>query len=116
MLKVLTIDKRTRVPQKVILDVVKQIRKKFDPQKIILFGSYAKGNPRPESDVDLLVVMPLSMGPAEQAVEILNNIDFHFGLDLIVKSPEDLQERMQLGDFFLRDAVENGVILYESNS
>ena len=52
-----TIDKRKRIPQKAIDQVVKQIVEKFKPQKIILFGSYARGNPRPESDVDLLVVM-----------------------------------------------------------
>ncbi len=115
MTKVETIDKRTRVPKKAILDVADQIQKKFNPQKIVLFGSYAKGTPRPESDVDLLVVMPLSKKPAEQAVEILNSIEFHFGLDLIVKSTEELEERLRLGDFFLRDAVQNGIILYESN-
>src|SRR5512133_3134620 len=55
--KVPTIDKRKRIPQKAINQVVKQIVEKFKPQKIILFGSYARGNPRPESDVDMLVVM-----------------------------------------------------------
>jgi predicted nucleotidyltransferase len=57
VVKVPTIDKRKRIPQKAIDQVVEQIVEKFKPQKIILFGSYARGNPRPESDVDLLVVM-----------------------------------------------------------
>jgi predicted nucleotidyltransferase len=47
-----TIDKRKRIPQEAIDRVVEQIVEKFKPQKIILFGSYARGNPRPESDVD----------------------------------------------------------------
>ena len=55
--KVPTIDKRKRIPQKAIDQVVEQIVEKFKPQKIILFGSYARGNPRPESDMDMLVVM-----------------------------------------------------------
>ena len=50
-----TIDKRKRIPQEAIDQVVEQIVEKFKPQKIILFGSYARGNPRPESDVDMLV-------------------------------------------------------------
>jgi len=110
-----TIDKRTRIPKEAIFEVVEQIKQKFAPQKIILFGSYAKGTPRPESDVDLLVVMPSSKKSADQALEILTNIDFHFGLDLIVKSKEELDERIRLGDFFLQEAIQNGIVLYESN-
>ena len=56
-IKVPTVDKRKRIPQKAIDEVVEQIVEKFKPQKIILFGSYARGNPRPESDVDLLVII-----------------------------------------------------------
>lgn len=48
---------RRRIPQKAIDDIIRQIAEKFRPEKIILFGSYAHGDPRPESDVDLLVVM-----------------------------------------------------------
>ena len=57
VVKVPTIYKRKRIPQKAIDQVVEQIVEKFKPQKIILFGSYARGNPHPESDVDMLVVM-----------------------------------------------------------
>lgn len=114
MIKVDTIDKRTRIPEEAILDVVEQIKTKFKPHKIILFGSYARGDIRPESDVDLLIVMPLhNKKPSDQAVEILQNIDYHFGLDLVVRSPEELERRIRLGDFFLQDAVEEGVVLYE---
>jgi len=48
---------RERIPQEAIDDTVRQIAEQFDPKQIILFGSYAYGYPRPESDVDLLVVM-----------------------------------------------------------
>ncbi|HLF73922.1 MAG TPA: nucleotidyltransferase domain-containing protein [Anaerolineales bacterium] len=48
---------RKRIPKRAIDEIVRQIVEKFHPQKIILFGSYARGNPRPESDVDLLVVL-----------------------------------------------------------
>ena len=75
MVEVETIDKRTRIPQEAILDVVEQIKTKFKPEKIILFGSYAHGNPRPESDVDLLVVMPTDLNRLSKPLksgEILN--------------------------------------------
>jgi predicted nucleotidyltransferase len=111
-----TIDKRSRIPREAIQEVVEQIKTKFQPQKIILFGSYAYGIPKPGSDVDLLVVMPLKKKPSQQALEIIRNIEFHFGIDIIVRSPEELERRIKLGDFFLKDAVDNGIVLYECDS
>lgn len=109
-----TIDKRKRIPQKAIDEVVRQIVEKFRPQKIILFGSYARGKPRPESDVDLLVVMDTPLREVEQAIQICQQIDYRFGLDLIVRTPKRLQERLEMGDWFLRDVVEEGKVVYES--
>lgn len=57
---------RDRVPQEAIDEVVRAIAERFQPQQIILFGSYASGDPRPESDVDLLVVMETPLKEAEQ--------------------------------------------------
>ena len=114
--KVPTIDKRKRIPQKAIDNVVKQIVDKFKPQRIILFGSYARGNPRPESDVDLLVVMETPLREVQQAIQISQEIDYRFGLDLIVHTPKYLAERVKMGDWFLRDVLKEGKVLYESHS
>ena len=108
-----TINKRKRIPQKAINQVVKQIVEKFKPQKIILFGSYAKGNPRPESDVDMLVVMDTQLKEIQQAIQICQQIEYRFGLDLIVHTPEYLAERMKMGDWFLRDVIKEGKVIYE---
>lgn len=115
-IKVPTIDKRKRIPQKAIDQVVKQIVEKFKPQKIILFGSYARGNPRPESDVDLLVVMETPLKDVRQAIEICQQIDYRFGLDLIVHKPKYLAERVKNGDWFLRDVLKEGKVLYDFSS
>jgi predicted nucleotidyltransferase len=114
--KVPTVDKRKRIPQKAIDQVVEQIVEKFKPQKIILFGSYARGNPRPESDVDMLVVMNTSLKEVQQAIQICQQIEYRFGLDLIVHTPKYLAERVKMGDWFLRDVLKEGKVLYESNS
>jgi predicted nucleotidyltransferase len=114
--KVPTIDKRKRIPQKAIDNVVKQIVDKFKPQRIILFGSYARGNLRPESDVDLLVVMDTPLREVQQAIQISQEIDYRFGLDLIVHTPKYLAERVKMGDWFLRDVLKEGKVLYESGS
>ena len=78
------ITERERIPAEAIEDVVQQIIKKFNPLKIILFGSYAHGNPRPESDVDLLILMDTKLRPIQQEIEICRNITYDFGLDLLV--------------------------------
>ena len=109
------INRRKRIPQKAIDQVVEQIVEKFKPQKIILFGSYARGNPRPESDVDLLVVMNTSLKEVQQAIQICQQIQYRFGLDLIVHTPKYLAERVKMGDWFLRDVVKEGKVLYESS-
>src|SRR3990172_11392270 len=106
---------RKRIPKRAIDEIVRQIVEKFKPQKIILFGSYARGNPRPESDVDLLVVMDTPLRELQQAVQICQQIDYRFGLDLIVHTPEVLAERVKMGDWFLRDVLKEGKVLYEAS-
>ena len=92
--------------------VVDQIVKNFQPQRVILFGSYAYGQPRQASDVDLLVVMQTPLKESEQAFRICREIDYHFGLDLIVRTPETLNQRLRLGDPFLREITDQGKVLY----
>ena len=116
VIEVPTIDQRKRIPQKAIDEVVRQIAEKFQPQKIILFGSYARGNPRPESDVDMLVVMETELKEVEQAIKICQQIQYRFGLDLIVHTPKRLAERLNMGDCFLRDVLKEGKVVYETNN
>ncbi len=119
MTGIATIEETGRISLAAIQDVVDQISAKFRPDKIILFGSYAHGNPTPESDVDLLVIMPLEKDkrPIRQSIEISRTIEYrfgYFGLDLIVRTPEEIDRRIKWRDFFILDAIEKGVVLYES--
>lgn len=108
------INQRREIPFAAIDDVVSQIIDKVHPQKIILFGSYAAGKPRPESDVDLLVVMQSSLSETEQAFQICKRLDYWFGLDLLVITPQRLAQRLAWGDSFLKEIIETGKILYET--
>jgi uncharacterized protein len=94
--------------------VCAQIAREFHPQRIILFGSYAYGKPTPDSDVDLLVVMPLNGRSTEKAVEISSRLEHRFPIDLLVRSPEEIRWRLAWNDFFLREATEKGLVMYES--
>lgn len=113
-LNVPTINRRQRIPQAAIDDVVEQIVARFHPSRIILFGSYARGEYRPESDVDLLVVMETPLRESEQAVQICQQIEYLFGLDLLVIRPEHLEQRLRQGDSFLKEIIATGRVLYES--
>lgn len=108
-----TVDVRHRIPQQAIEAIAQQIVQRFRPQRIILFGSYAYGQPRSESDADLLVVMDTPLKEIEQAVRICQAIDYHFDLDLIVRTPATLTHRLALGDPFLHEVLSKGKVLYE---
>jgi predicted nucleotidyltransferase len=104
---------RRRIPKRAIDEVVRQIVDEFRPLRIILFGSYGSGQPKPESDVDMLVIMETPLRETEQAVRICQAIEYHFGLDLIVRTPEALHRRLALGDPFLKEVMAQGQTLYE---
>ena len=91
-----------------------QIAREFKPEKIILFGSHAYGAPTPDSDVDLLVVMPLEGATWQQAIKIRDKIDPPFPLDLLVRTPQQIAERVALEDFFMREITERGKLMYEA--
>lgn len=109
-----TIPNRIKIPDNIIQALVNEIVEHYHPHRIILFGSYARGNTRPESDVDLLVIMPTELSEREQAANICRKIHYRFGLDLIVITPQNLARRLVWGDSFLKEIVESGVTLYES--
>jgi uncharacterized protein len=91
------------------------IVERFHPHKIILFGSYAYGTPTPDSDVDLLVVMP-TRNQLEQAVRIDEAIEERgFPLDLLMCTPAALMNRLRWGDSFIQEIVARGKVLYEKS-
>lgn len=98
-----------------IHQVSDEIARRFQPERIILFGSYAYGTPTEDSDVDLLVIMPFEGRTAKQAVEIRGAVYAGFAMDLIPITPERLKYRLEIEDFFLREVVEKGKVLYEAS-
>ena len=96
-----------------IKELSEQIARAFQPRKIILFGSHAYGKPAWDSDVDLLVVMPFKGRPNKQAVKIRSRIDTTVALDLLVRTPKQISQRLAMGDTFMRDILEHGKVVYE---
>ncbi len=90
-----------------------RIAERFAPEKIILFGSYAYGEPTSDSDVDLLVIMAHEGDAREKAFEIRSAFPREFPLDLIVRSEEELKIRLGMNDYFLKEITEHGRVIYE---
>ena len=97
-----------------IHNISEQIRRECAPRKIILFGSHTWGNPDIDSDVDLLVVLPFQGKSWRVAVDIRERIKPGIPLDLLVRTPEQLEERLALHDTFFTDIVNRGKVLYEA--
>jgi predicted nucleotidyltransferase len=100
------------IPMAAIRRYARQIDETFHPDKIILFGSSAYGQPHEWSDVDLLVVMP-ARNQIDQSIRITLALDHPFPLDLIVRTPKRLQRDWEDGDWFLREVLAKGKVLYE---
>ena len=93
----------------------RQVAERFRPNKIILFGSYAYGTPHEDSDVDLMVVMPAA-NHVSQAVRNRLALPAPFPMDLLVRTPDDLRRGLKEEDWFVREVVEKGKVLYEAKN
>jgi predicted nucleotidyltransferase len=103
------------VPLSAIRRFARKIADRFHPQTIILFGSYAYGQPHEESDVDLLVIMP-TRNAIDQAIRIDRAFEWPFALDVHVRTPYQMKQGLKEGDWdwFLREIMERGKVLYEA--
>nr|HID12342.1 nucleotidyltransferase domain-containing protein [Anaerolineae bacterium] len=102
------------VTEERLQEMVQRIVEAFDPERIILFGSYASGEPTPHSDVDLLIVMEDGDRPARRSARIARVLlDVPFPIDILVRTPTELQHRLHIGDYFIQEILERGRVLYE---
>jgi predicted nucleotidyltransferase len=100
------------VPLRAIRKFAREVAERFQPEKIILFGSYAYGTPDEGSDVDMLVIM--NTKNRNQASQIRLAVEHGFALDLLVRRPEEVQWRVEAGDWFLREITSKGKVHYET--
>lgn len=80
----------------------------------MLFGSYANGIPNQYSDVDLLVIMPFEGSPLQQAARIISRLNPQLSVDLIVRTPEQVRDRLAMKDGFMEEIMERGKTVYEA--
>ena len=95
-------------------EMVQRIVERFHPDRIILFGSHAKGNPTDDSDLDILVVMPVEGSRRRKANEIdLALADRTVPLDVVVVTPDQFERQRDVIGTIVREAVREGRSVYE---
>jgi len=102
--------------EKILSEIVEKLKREYDPIKIILFGSYAYGNPTEDSDIDLFILKDSKKRGVERFVsvkKIIYNPNRKIPVSPIVYTPEELEKRLRMGDDFIKEILEKGVILYE---
>ena len=101
------------VTDALLSEIVSKIVKHFHPEKIILFGSRAWGDPTKESDMDILVVMDVDGSPIRKASEISRIARPKFlPMDIIVRTPGEIKHRIEIGDPFVKRIMSKGKVLY----
>jgi predicted nucleotidyltransferase len=103
--------------QEKIDEMVRRIVDRFKPQKIILFGSLARGNARYDGDADILVIMPVKGSKRKQATEIdVSLIGLDLPTDVIVVTPEELEKNRDRIGTIIYPAIREGKVLYERSA
>ena len=114
--KIPPLNERKRIPLRVIRSLVNHIVTNFSPDEVILFGSYAYGNPTPWSDIDLLVIMETPKGELETSLEIVDSFPSTlFSLDILARDRQTINYRKAIGDSFMREITSKGKMLYARN-
>ena len=103
--------------EKEINKINEQIKEKYKPKKMILYGSSAKGNVTENSDIDMLIIKETSKKRNERFREvraIVRDLKRRIPFSPLVYTPAEIEKRMDLGDFFVKEILEEGKVLYES--
>lgn len=101
--------------EEIILKIVNEIKEKYQPIKIILYGSYSYGTPTPDSDIDLLIIKDTNKRHIDRWVElkkILRNVAPKTPVSPLVYNPKEIEERLTIKDFFIEEIFEKGKVLY----
>lgn len=96
-----------------IKSIVKILSEKYNPEKVILFGSIANKSIDENSDIDLLIIKRTSKNPWKRLLEVERLIERDFATDLLVYTPLEIQKRLEIKDFFIQEIIEKGRVVYE---
>jgi predicted nucleotidyltransferase len=97
-----------------IREVVRRLTESFAPSQVLVFGSYARGEATPGSDLDLLVVLPDVEDKRETTIAVRRHLaDLQVPFDVVVTTPDEIKRRGWIVGTVLREALTNGITVYE---
>ncbi len=99
----------------IIQGILEKLLTGYAPQRVILFGSYAYGDPRPDSDIDLLIIKETPERFIDRWVtvrRILSDPKRKLPLETLVLTPQEVSRRLAMGDQFVAEILEKGKVLY----
>jgi len=106
--------KPPKITKKMISEIVSKIVDNFDPEKVILFGSIVWGKPKEWSDIDILVIMKYRGSSPKVAAKISNLAKPKLvPMDILVRTPQEIEKRVKLGDYFIKRILNGGKVLYD---
>ena len=106
----------TPVTTELLQSIIQRIIAGMQPQKIILFGSYAYGTPSPDSDLDILVIMNTAKRPAERILDVSRLLRPRpFPMDILVRTPGEIASALEYKDSFIQEILAKGKVLYEQH-
>ena len=101
--------------KKVNIKKIVERLKKCKVEKVILFGSWAKGKANKYSDIDLLIIKKTRKNPYRRIPEIRKYLfDIDSAFDILVMTPKEVEHRLSLGDFFIEEIIKKGKVIYEA--
>jgi len=102
--------------KEIIPNIVEKVKTKYDPEKIILYGSFAYGVPDESSDIDLLIIKETSERPLDRMASVRRIVDIRDSsfpaFSPLVLTPEEIEERLRVGDQFIEEIITRGEVLY----
>src|SRR5947209_12349761 len=103
------------VDEKVIDYVTRSIVEHFHPERIILFGSQARGDPRRDSDLDVCVIMKTTERPVKRSITVASIFKLpSWPMDIVVYTPEEYEERRRIKGTFAHTIAAEGKVLYDA--
>ena len=96
-----------------LAEITKRIVEEYDPEKIILFGSFAWGKPGPDSDVDLLIIKRTDKNKFERVRDLRSKLDAELPMDILIYTPEEtVRSVSEYKNLFIEDILRHGKVLY----
>jgi predicted nucleotidyltransferase len=96
-----------------VKNIVERLKANYNPDKIILFGSLVEGTAGRGSDIDLIIIKQTKEDPWTRTSQVDRFIEHNMPVELLVYTPEEIEERLKMNDFFVKEVLERGEILYE---